>query len=402
MSKDYNLQANLSEELRFLVNCCKNNLSDDDTKEILSYINTPSLDMNPLIRLANQHGVLPLVYKTLKKLHIDDQEHFLKELKSTYTQIAQRNMLMSAKLIRIMKLLEKNNIDALAFKGPILSQMAYGDITLRQYSDLDIYVDREDMVKISNILSNDHYDSRVKIKYFSNEAFLNVNSDVQFYHKKGSILIEIHWTVFRSAFSNTMKKIDLWSSPEKVHIQNYELKTFRTETLLLYLCMHGSKHIWERIEWIVDVDKLIRTSSSIDWKEVYKLAQTVNGKTMLELGLYLSSNLFHTPIPDEIREKLNQSKIISHLSSDVLIMLNKQEYFSDTELQKNYRHFRFHLSIRNTTVDKVSFIIKTLLPLKSADIEIINLPKALYFLYYLIRPFRLGIKYIQKILNRSQ
>ena len=49
-------------------------------------------------------------------------------------------MLMSAELIRIMKLLEKNDIKALAFKGPVLSQMVYGDITLRQYVDLDVLI----------------------------------------------------------------------------------------------------------------------------------------------------------------------------------------------------------------------------------------------------------------------
>jgi len=116
--------------------------------------------------------------------------------------------------------------------------------------------------------------------------------------------------------------------------------------------MHGSKHIWERIEWIVDVDKLIRTSNSIDWEEVYKLAHIANGKIMLELGLNLSSHLFQTPIPKEIKKKFNQNKVISKLSVDVLKTLDEKEYFSDTELQKNYRHFRFHFSLRNTLGDK--------------------------------------------------
>jgi hypothetical protein len=50
-------------------------------------------------------------------------------LKIAYTQIAQRNMMMSAELLKIMQLLEKNQIESLAFKGPSLAQMAYGDIT---------------------------------------------------------------------------------------------------------------------------------------------------------------------------------------------------------------------------------------------------------------------------------
>ncbi|NOQ32569.1 MAG: hypothetical protein GQ570_15825 [Helicobacteraceae bacterium] len=402
--------TDLSDELQFLIACCQTEASKEDISQIIQHIQHSTFNIQHSISLASSHGILPLVYKTISKLSHDDSsiqnskfniQHFLSELKPYYMAIVQKNMLMSAELIRIMKLFEDNNIEALAFKGPALSQMAYGDITLRQYSDLDIYVHRKDMVQISEILSHDRYDSRVELKYFSNDAFLNVNSDVQFYHKNQSVLIEIHWTVFRSAFSNTMKKIDLWENPGKVLMQNYELSTFKTETLLLYLCMHGSKHIWERIEWIVDIDKLIRISSKIDWKEVYRLSDIANGKTMLELGLNLSSVLFQTPLPDEIKKNNTKNKMISQLSSDVLTTLDKKEYFSDTELQKNYRHFRFHLSLRDTVGDKISYIGKTLFPLKSSDIEIINFPKGLLFLYYFLRPFRLLGKYFQKVFTKN-
>jgi len=42
-----------------------------------------------------------------------------------------------------MALLEENGIEALTFKGPALAQMAYGDTSLRHYSDLDILIRKE-------------------------------------------------------------------------------------------------------------------------------------------------------------------------------------------------------------------------------------------------------------------
>jgi len=229
-------------------------------------------------------------------------------------------MLMSAELLRIMKLLESNGIEALVFKGPALAQMAYGDITMRQFGDLDVFVHREDIVNISNILSNDRYAPRVDKKYFSNNAFLDVSSDCQFFNDKQSILVEIHWTVFRKAFLKKMQKIDLWDKPSKVSINHYDVETFGTEALLLYLCMHGSKHTWERLGWIVDIDRLVRVSSDIDWDKVYKLAEQANDTTMLELGLLLTARLFRTPVPQKLIDSLGTNRKILSLEKEVFLL----------------------------------------------------------------------------------
>ncbi len=128
----------LNDELRFLVACCQSEPSGSDIEFIQNSLST--IDYQVLTTLASRHGILPLVYKTLKKLTENSDLNaqsstlnaMLSELKVQYLGIVQRNMLMSAELIRIMKLLEENGIEALAFKGPTLAQMAYGDITLRQ------------------------------------------------------------------------------------------------------------------------------------------------------------------------------------------------------------------------------------------------------------------------------
>ena len=128
----------LSDELKFLVACCKTKQCKEDRVFIIDHI-AERLKSNTLtlISLADKHGILPLVYKSIKEIAAQNENAippaFLAELKALYMRISQRNMLMSAELIRIMKLLKENNIEALAFKGPTLSQMAYGDITLRQY-----------------------------------------------------------------------------------------------------------------------------------------------------------------------------------------------------------------------------------------------------------------------------
>lgn len=131
----------LSDEFKFLITCCKIKYSENDISFIESYLNSQNIQYDDLIKLALAHRIIPLVYKSLNKLQMEKNikkekqsiEFLFANLKSLYLQIAKQNMLMSAELIRIIKLLKNNHINALVIKGPALSQMAYGDITLRQY-----------------------------------------------------------------------------------------------------------------------------------------------------------------------------------------------------------------------------------------------------------------------------
>ena len=127
----------LNDNLKFLIACSQTEPTENNIKFIEQFLS--SIDIQKLIPLAIGHGILPLVYKTLKYLgtkHLMVNTEILSELKAHYMDISQRNMLKSAELIRIMKLLAENDIEVLAFKGPALAQMAYGNITLRQYADL--------------------------------------------------------------------------------------------------------------------------------------------------------------------------------------------------------------------------------------------------------------------------
>lgn len=111
--------SDLNNDLQFLVNCCQVHPSKDAQKFIFSYLDTSHVNNDAIISLAHQHGILPLLYKTLKSLPVSDMvKPLLAKLKLEYMHIAQSNILMSAELIRVMKLLEDHGIEALAFKGP--------------------------------------------------------------------------------------------------------------------------------------------------------------------------------------------------------------------------------------------------------------------------------------------
>ena len=67
------------------------------------------------------------------------------------------------------------------------------------------------------------------------------------------------------------------------------------EDLLLVLCLHGSKHCWERLAWICDVAELIGANPELDWNEIMRRSAALNIEKAVMLGLDLASELVDAP-----------------------------------------------------------------------------------------------------------
>ena len=119
--------VHLSSELQFLIACCQAEPDLDALSMQMRNLKVESSPCEKVISLSWSQGMLPLFYKTLFSLNTDNeviQTEILPKLKEYNMGIARRNMLMSAELLRIVKLLKENDIEVLSFKGPVLAQAA--------------------------------------------------------------------------------------------------------------------------------------------------------------------------------------------------------------------------------------------------------------------------------------
>ena len=399
----------LSDELKFLIACCQTEPSVDDMAFIHSYLSLIT-NYQSLITTATQHGILPLIHKTIKNL--DSRYHELQsdslsssrntqhvahstlllELKTQYMIISQRNMLMSAELIKIMKLLKENQIEALAFKGPALSQMAYGDITLRQYVDLDVLVKKEDIYKIDTLLKDRDYQRFLEMTPTQEKVYLKNAHDLGLYHPKSGVHFEMHWSLMNEDYPMQIDLATIWQHPQSVKINGKEIPTFSNDNLLLYLCIHGSKHLWERIEWIKDIDLLIRKKEldgeDIDWEKVIKEAKSTGFETMFYLGLSLTVQLFETPLPGNSIKRISDMKVLGPLSDFVL----QNWQTPKSSFQKTAAMLKLFPGIRK----KITYLNRILIKPSLNEYWAVDLPKGFYWVYYLVRPYMLIKKYLTK------
>jgi len=388
----------LNDELKLLIACCQTDPSKDDINYIRSYLDTSA--QSNLTSLASSHGILPLVYKTIKNLSKNDDSYsstLLSELKPLYLAIAHRNMLMTSELIKIIHLLNENNIEALAFKGPTLSQMAYGDITLRQYSDLDILVDEENAFEAGTLMTQNGHTALLPLNILSNKTCLHTAKDFSLMSETSGAHTELHWRLFEKKYNISLLSCPLDKKCQTVKINNHEIKTLQNELLLVYLCLHGAKHAFERIEWICDIDRLVR-SSEIDWVQAIAIAEESHSKRSFYLGLSLAHHHFRTILPSDLMQGIDADDIRA-----LQIMTEKQMTKKDNErsdFKRNRDTFFYQAKLFDKKTDIIHFYLSTFFNISTTDCQTFVLPERIKFLYLILRPIRLATNYTQKIFKK--
>jgi hypothetical protein len=344
-------------------------------------------DTTELITLAKHHGLLPIIYKKL--YHINKEyynkyiSNFYKELKSQYIQISKYNMLLSSELINIFSIFQANNIKALSFKGATLSTLLYDDITIRQYSDIDILIKLEDRKKVLDILQQHKYKEHLNLPKEQKELFLQTAKEISLYHIEKPIMLDIHWAFFDKDYPIDFDCQDIWKEPFIVRIDNLPIPTFNKEQLLIYLAIHASKHLFERIEWLVDIDRAI-TTHNIDWSYIYKFLQKSDFERMFILALYLSNRHFDTYIPNRLLHKYKDEKWLSYTSDYVI-----KSWYSDFSITA---YTKAMLYLFPKTSQKINYLIKVIFKPSKNEFNYIKSDKK--WLYYTIRPWLLIKKYL--------
>lgn len=344
-------------------------------------IDFENIDWNYFYLLARRHAVVPLVYRQLKDLVLP--EH-LQTFKRNYQENSARNVVLTAELCRIIKLFAESGIEAIPYKGPILSLIAYDDLALRRFVDLDIIVKKQDVQRARDLLLADSYAFSKPLSESQQELLLRTQHNLQFAKDKRQLIVELHWEVAPQLFASTVQGDALWQNLVAFDLNGTVIKTFSADDLLFSLCVHGSRHLWERLGWICDVAELI-SRREVDWSALLDRATKSDSERMFLLGLYLAEKLLDTTLPPEVKRRCDADKRLETLAADVVEHLfNGPEHVPATSSEI----FRYNLGVRKSLTARTRYLAHMLRP-TDGDLGSRSLPPGFSFAYYLIRPFRL-------------
>jgi hypothetical protein len=383
--------------------CCSRTHPNKSQLHRIRALVQQSLDWNYLLERATYHNVLPLIHRQLQQIDAHTIPlAVLARIRDNFDRNFQHNLRLISELVKLSRLFETRSIPMLSFKGPILAQIAYGNLALRQFIDLDILVAEADVIGASQLLLDRGYQSQFTLTDRQQTVYIGLRNEQWFWHEEKQICVDLHWSILPKHYSFTPDSQLLWSKIDLVEFGSQSIATFSPEHLLLFLCAHGAKHNWSRLYWICDIAELLRTHEKLDWENIYSLADRFGTKTMLDLGLYLAHQLLDATLPAARLIQLESEPILPILFAQIQELLFQSRDIHETTSQAQYSIFSskkdfIYRQTMKSYQDRAWYWVDMILTPTPLEWEIVTLPQALFPLYYLIRLIRLGLKYLLRI-----
>lgn len=385
-----------------LILCCAKTHIPPSTAERIRELLQKEINWNYLIEIASRNGIIPILAESLNRTAPEAlPKDLLSQLRNASYNNAHKNLFRTAELLKLLKLFEANDIPVIPFKGPVLTATLYGNLALRQFGDLDLLVQKPDVSKAIDLLISQGYQlppqltevqqkSYLEGKHFQESA--HHQKSYNFVRQDQKVIVELHWLISQKSFPFSVDFQHLWNNSQPLSLAGTIVPQFSPEDRLLYLCMHGAKHTWTQLKWVCDLAELLQSHQSLNWEQVMKQAGQLGSERMLRLGLFLTHELFGSTLPDELLSKLQGDRLVKSLSLQVHEWIFKKP-------PTQFEVYRFRLQVRERWVDKFRYFYHLAFTPTRKELLLISLPKSLFFLYHIVRPVRLIIKYVSASLS---
>ena len=242
-----------------------------------------SVNWEDLLLLAESHGVFPAFCRAYSG---DLPEIFRERLRTHWATSA----FLTSGLDHLLRLFSRNGVEALPLKGPVLASSIYGSISLRTSDDIDLLVKVADFARAQSLLI---------------EAGFAPVDEAGNYHRGflgRDMLVELHFAVA----SPSLPRFDLeraWARSSTINFCGHDTRIFDKTDLLLYLVLHGVKHHFARLVWLLDVTRALVNLDDGDVEQLIEMAR----RTGIEGALLTTYALARVVFGSEISLKIGEA-----------------------------------------------------------------------------------------------
>lgn len=349
------------------------------------------LDFARLFLLAEKHGVRPQLVDGLYRV---SWENVPAEVRAAFEDFrwlhGVRALVLSEALLDMSEAFTDAGLRFATFKGPALALALYGDVSRREYTDVDIIVAPEQIDQAERLLLALGYHADSGDPVFRH-AFLDYLRQYAFVHPGKNATVDLHWDFTGTHVPFPLTPSDVWRDLDSLAIGGRTVPTVSGENLALLLAGHGTKEAWRCLGWICDFAMLIERHPDLDWSRVLERARSLRcGDTVL-LGCAMARKLLDTPVPPALVGSLERSRRVRDLAD--LLTRHLGEGRSEASVQENFSDFY----LCENWFDRLKGAVRLSFTRTTGDYEALKLPPALWPLYHVTRPFRVGAKVLAAV-----
>ena len=360
-----------------------------------------------LLSLAHRHEVLPLLNLGLRNVS-GVPAPVRRWLQIYCRKVIAQNLRLASELVSLVELLEASKVAVVPFKGPAWTVTLYGNLAIRQITDLDIFIDKSQAGLIFELLTARGYVLSAKSKARSSDQIRLNDKDVELLHCETGVLLEVHWAVCEPWFDRRLCSLNLWKPVSTMSLLNRSVPLPSPEDLVFLLAIHGFRHRWESLKWVCDIAAAVRAFPDLNWAALLSKAARLSRKRMVLLPLAIVQQLFNTPLPDCVLTAIAQDPNVTALATQ----LQKAHYATNDASSSNpIRRFVYleglRMRSRESFLERLSRTATLFLALfkpSDKDRQYFSSRPLPEPLYWLIRPFRLlnnyGVASVLEVLRR--
>lgn len=339
------------------------------------------LDWDQVLRLANKHRLLPALHSALKGRE-DVPGSIGSAIRARFENHQLRVLRFTAELSRIARQFERSNIRFLAHKGAALAQLLYGDPSMRQFGDLDLFVQAADVPRAQSALQELGYAPKIQLSPRQEKEYLHSGYERVFGLARERNLVEVQWQVVPRFYAIDFDTDALFARSVELEIDGLRLRALGNDDQLLVLCVHAAKHEWAQLGMVRDIAAL--AGLDLDWNWIDAEARRMGIERIVAVSLRLAEafcalDLSALPlIPKVMSGTANDATVIAHrIAAGVE---------GNTE---SFHYFRAFIYLRERWQDRLRMAWRLGTTPSVGEWQTVRLPDSVFSLYRGVRMFRL-------------
>jgi putative nucleotidyltransferase-like protein len=364
-------------------------------------------DWERVLAWVNRHGVAPLVHRNLRQAasgwkSLGVPETTLRRLHDQATRNARRAMMQLAEGARVTRILADAGIRSMIIKGPVLSHLAFGDLTLRESRDIDLLIDPEHVQEADRLIGQAGYcrfSPDFPLTPHQYDEYRRMRCQFAYHSERLGVVQELHWRLSTNSTLLPLDETVLWSRAEPVRLGAMSFATLPDDELFLYLCVHGSAHVWFRLKWLADIAALLRRLPPAAIERIGEHARLLEVDRPFHQALILAHSLMAAPVPAAILAGAARDKTVRRMATAACRALNWRELPAEPSETLWF----------NAWVSRQAYRLKPGFRYRWAELQgqmsspedwaRVKLPERLFFLYLPLRPFSWVTRKLQHLVR---
>ncbi len=255
-----------------------------------------------LFETARRNGVLQLLGPAMDALPLESVPGAARlGFETEVRDLGIWNLELTGELVRVLDLLDSHGVRALPYKGPVLAQVAYGDLSLRSFTDLDVLLDADRVPDAIEILERDGYVAGWPWTHGQLRHLLRHGHDFALV-KDERFGVELQWAIGSRPHVVPRSVSALLDRAGSVRLAGRDVPTLDPTDQVVVLAIHGSIHLWSRLAWVCDFVEACTNVPGVDLAAALRLANGVRSRRMLLLAAAMAERILAVQVDEELAQ----------------------------------------------------------------------------------------------------